>query len=258
LTARCLLVCTALLVFCLSAKGQIAVRHQEGLVRGFLVLRSEQNETLAHGELMQEAHGNRVTAHLVFRFKDGSVRDEAAVYSQLKTFRLLKYKLEQKGPSFPHPESVSIDVPAGQVNVRYTNDDGAEKVETAHMAVPPDLANGILFTILKNGPFEGPQAQASMIVTTPKPRIVKLEISADGEDPILVGGEKHKATHYRVKIKVGGIYGLAASLSGKQPPDIQVWILPGSAPAFIKSSGALYADGPIWQIELESPVWPKD
>jgi hypothetical protein len=125
------------------------------------------------------------------------------------------------------------------------------------MKLPPDLANGLIFTILKNVPTDGQPADATMIVATPKPRIVKLEISADGEDSFLVGDIKHKATHFRVKLRVGGIYGLAASLTGKQPPDLQVWILPGTAPAFIKSTGALFANGPIWQIGLESPAWPK-
>jgi len=96
-----------------------------------------------------------------------------------------------------------------------------------------------------------------MIVTTPRPRLVKLAISADGEDVFQLGTEKRQATHYVVKIELGGITGLAASVMGKQPPDIHGWILKGEAPAFVKSRGRLYANGPIWQIELESPVWQR-
>jgi hypothetical protein len=96
-----------------------------------------------------------------------------------------------------------------------------------------------------------------MIVTTPRPRLVKLAISADGEDVFQLGTEKRQATHYVVKIELGGITGLAASVMGKQPPDIHGWILKGEAPAFVKSRGPLYANGPIWQIELESPVWQR-
>ncbi len=53
--------------------------------------------------------------------------------------------------------------------------------------------------------------------------------------------------------KIGGIEGKI----GKQPPDIHVWVLGGEAPAFVKMEGPLFYGGPIWRIELASPVWPK-
>src|SRR5713101_1110155 len=138
-----LLTCVALLPIGLSAE-QIPVRHTEGLVHGFLALRSLEGETLASGELIQGAHGNRVTVRLVFHFKDGSVHDETAVYSQSRAFRLLSDHLVQKGPSFPHPLDVTIDAISGQVKVVYS-DDGKEKVATERLSLPPDLANGMVF-----------------------------------------------------------------------------------------------------------------
>jgi len=53
-----------------------------------------------------------------------------------------------------------------------------------------------------------------------------------------------------------GVAGVVAPIVRKQPPDIHVWILGGEAPAFVKSEGPLYLGGPIWRIELVSPVWP--
>ena len=44
---------------------------------------------------------------------------------------------------------------------------------------------------------------------------------------------------------------------GKQPPDSRVWVLAGDAPAFVRSEQPLYAGGPLWRIELTSPVWPS-
>ena len=253
---RFLLLCSAFLYSCLPVAGQLAVRHTEGLVHGFLVLQTAEGEVLAHGELIQGAHGGRVNIRLIFHFKDGSVHDEAAVYSQLRDFQLLRYHLVQKGASFPHPQEVSIDVGSGQVVVRHTGGDGKEQITTEHMKLPPDLANGMVFILLKNMPPGGAEAKASMIVTTPKPRLVRLAISAQGEDTFQLGPEKRKATHYIVKIQLGGVTGLVAPLVGKEPPDIHAWILSGEAPAFVKSQGPLYAGGPIWQIEMESPVWP--
>ncbi len=254
-TLLSIVLCSVCFLSSLPAAAQIAVRHTEGLVHGFLVLRSAEGEPLAHGELFQGARGNRVTARLVFHFKDGSVHDETAVYSQLRTFQLQRYHLVQKGPSFPHPEDVSVDVPTGQVKVQYTDNDGKQQVSTEHMKLLPDLANGMTLTLLKNLPPGTAEAKASMLVFAPKPRIVKLAITPQGEDTFQLGWEKRKATHYVMKIELGGVAGVVAPIVGKQPPDINAWILSGDAPAFVKSSGPLYAGGPIWQIELESPVW---
>jgi hypothetical protein len=86
---------------------------------------------------------------------------------------------------------------------------------------------------------------------------VKLTIAPQGEDPFSIGGSRRRATHYVVKVEIGGVAGLMAPLMGKQPPDTHVWILGGEAPAIVKSEGPLYVGGPIWRIELASPVWPR-
>lgn len=120
--------------------------------------------------------------------------DETAVFSQQQQFRLISDHLVQKGPSFPRPIDMTIDTLKGQVTVRYADDHGQTKVESEHLDLPPDLANGLIVT---------------------------------------------------------------APLIGKQPPDSHVWILAGEAPAFVKSEQPLYNGGPVWRIELVSPVWPK-
>jgi hypothetical protein len=97
----------------------------------------------------------------------------------------------------------------------------------------------------------------SMVAATPKPRLVKLAIAAAGEDPFSTGSTARKASRYVVKVEIGGIAGLLAPLLGKQPPDSHVWILGGEAPAFVKSEAPLYFGGPLWRIELVSPVWPR-
>jgi hypothetical protein len=124
--------------------------------------------------------------------------------------------------------------------------------------MPPDVANGIVLTLLKNIRPDAPRTTVSMVAATPKPRLVKLVISPQGEEPFSTGGFRRKAMHYVVKVEIGGLSGLVAPLLGKQPPDIHVWILGGRAPAFVKSEGPLYFGGPIWRIELTSPVWPRE
>jgi hypothetical protein len=49
----------------------LPVQHKEGTSHGFLVLRSQQGQRLATGELIQTVEGERVTGELVLHFNDG-------------------------------------------------------------------------------------------------------------------------------------------------------------------------------------------
>lgn len=237
--------------------AQAPVKYREGSLHGFLMLRALNGDTIADGDLTQVVRGDRVTAHLVFRFKDGSANEETSVFSQRGTFRLLSYHLVQKGPAFKIPIDVSIDCSTGEVTVHYADDNGTQKVIAERLKLPPDLANGIVPTILKNIPAATPTTTLSMLVATPKPRVVKLIISPEGEDPFTIAGSARKARRFDVKVDIGGAAGVVAPLVGKQPPDTHIWILEGEMPAFLRSDGAEFEGGPIWRIELTSPVWPQ-
>ena len=252
------LVCALLVPALALSQSPIAVLHTEGLVHGFLVLRTLEGKTIADGDVTQVAKGDRVTSHLVFRFKDGSIYEETVVFSQRNRFRVASDHLLQKGPVFKHPMEVWLEVSTGQVTVRYTEDDGKEKTITERLKLPSDVANGMTLTLLKNIRPDVTQTTVSMVAATPKPRIVKLVISPEGEESFSIGGSSHKATRYLARIQIGGVSGLVAPLVGKQPPDTHVWILGGDAPVFVKLEGPLYQDGPVWRIELTSPVWRND
>lgn len=239
-----------------AAGERVAVRHAEGMVHGFLALRTLAGETIADGDLIQTSKGDRVTSRLVFRFRDGSLHDETAVFTQSGSFRLVSDHLIQKGPSFPRALDVSVDAARGHVDVRSREKEGPEKVISEALDLPPDLANGLIFTLLKNIPPAPGSRELPMVAATPKPRRVKLVVTFAGEDALSIGGTARKAAHFVVKIDIGGIAGLVAPLIGKQPPDSHVWILEGEAPAFVRSEGPLAMGGPVWRIELVSPVWP--
>ena len=235
----------------------VAVRQMEGELHGFLVLRTLDGAIIADGDLTQVTHGSEVTIRLVFHFKDGSVQDETSVLSQRGHFRLLADHLVQRGPTFKRPMDVSINGSSGLVTVHYKDDKGEDKVETARLDIPPDLANGIVPILLKNITPRAQPTAFSMIVATPKPIIVKLAVTADGEDSFSTGDVSHQATRYVVKVDIGGVRGAVAKMARKQPPDTRVWILGGSCPVVVRSEGPMYESGPIWRTELVSPAWPK-
>jgi hypothetical protein len=194
--ALCIRVCRWLLVAILLQSGPLSaelihVRYPEGTTNGFLALRTPEGKLLASGDLTEVLHGNEVVSHLVFRFKDGSLDDDTTVFSQQGTFRLISDHHIQKGPSFPHPSNVSINASTGQVRVRYQDKD-REKVETDHLDLPPDLANGILLNLLKNISLGTKETKVSYVGGAPKPRVVHLSITPDGEETFSVAGARHK------------------------------------------------------------------
>ena len=183
--------CAPLLFLACQAGGgflraePVAVRHPEGVVRGFLVLRALDGSVLANGDMIQSSRGDRVTTRLVFHFRDGSLQDETAVYSERGRFQLLSNRLVQSGPSFPHPMEVSIDATSGRVTVRHS-DEGKEKFIDERMELPSDLANGMTLTLLKNIAPDVASTTLSMLVATPKPRLVKLVITRASVEPFSV------------------------------------------------------------------------
>ena len=247
-----------LLMTPLNAVGeQVTVRHTEGIVHGFLVLRAADGKALADGDLIQTARGARVTARVVFRFKDGSLHDETAIFEQGRQFQLVSDHLVQKGPTFPRTLDMAIHAATGEVTVKYTADDGQQKTESEHFDAVPDLANGLILTLLKNVRPDAPPKSFSYVAATPKPQLVKLAVSVAGAERFSTGGTGRSATHYILKVDIGGIKGVLAELLRKQPPDSHVWILGGEAPAFVKSEQSLFLGGPVWRIELVSPSWPR-
>ena len=258
MTSLCsVMICTAgfLLPILAGNAEPVPVRHVQGYLHGFVVLKDLDDKVLASGDVIQTPSANRVTTILSLHFKDGSLYQETSVFSQRRVFQLLTYKQVQKGPSFKTQQTLNVDTSTGKVNIQYTDKDGAVKTIDDKLALPADLANGILATLLTDA---DPKVEntLSMLVTTPKPRLVKLKISPSEQDSFTVGGVGAKATHYIVKIDIGGVTGAVAKVAGKQPPPIHFWIAAGNAPVFLKSEGPLFEDGPIWRIEQVGPTWP--
>jgi hypothetical protein len=246
-----------LVAFLLSTKplaaDPVQVHRTEGTFHGFLVLKTPEGKTLASGDLVQVAHGDRVTSRLTFHFRDGSLDDEVAIYSQHKIFQLISDHHIQRGPSFPKPLDMFIDARSGQITSRDEN----QKTTQNHLDLDSDICNGILLALLQNIDPTTTPIRLSMVAPSSKPRLVHIAIAVDGEDRVSIGGRPHKATNYRIKVELGGLAGVVAPIIGMQPADVHFWILGGDAPAFLREEGQFYEGGPIWRIDLVSPLFPR-
>ena len=117
-----------------------------------------------------------MTTHLTFHFKDGSLDEETTVYTQRGVFRLISDHHIQRGPYFPHPLDMKIDVARGRGDAFSLGKDGKDEVATDHMKMPPDLYNGLVTPVIKNVSPDAGETKVSMIVSTPKPRLMTLDI----------------------------------------------------------------------------------
>jgi hypothetical protein len=223
----------------------VAVKYTEGVGRAFPVLRNIRGETIALGDLVQIARGDRVENRLTFRFRDGSVYDETVVFSQRDVFRLQSYRVVQRGPSFPETIDASVDRETGRYLVRYRGDEeSAEEILKGKFDMPEDAYNGLLCTLMKNVPA-GSSAMVEIIAFTPKPRTVKMLLMPTTEETVMMGEAAVQSTRFHVKPQLG----LFASLLVTDIPDIKVWIAGGTAPAFLRFEGPLYFMGPVWRID---------
>ncbi len=232
------------------------MRHPEGTLHGFLALTTEQGQVLAIGDLIEIVRGDRVTSHLTFHFKDGSLDDETTVYTQRGVFRLISDHHIQRGPYFPHPIDMMIDVVKGIVVTRSPGKDGKDESATDRIKMPADLYNGLVTPVIKNVSPDAGETKVSMIVSTPKPRLVTLVIMPMAPQTFYLAGSPRKSSVYEIKIELGGIAGVIAPVIGKQPPNISMEILGGELPAFLRETGPLFEGGAVLSISLIGPTWP--
>ncbi len=222
-----------------------------------MVARSEDGKTIATGEFSQVVQGNEVTMRLTYKFLDGSLDDETTTYRQQDTFRLVRNHHIERGPLFVKPVDFAVEVATGIVTSRTADKNGNIHVETHHIDLSDDLANGFVGTLLLNVPQNTAPFRVGMLAPVGGGRLIRLLISPEGEQPFQTGGQTLKATVFRIHPELGGIVGMIAHLIGLQPKDVMVWVLEGEEPAVVRIVGQLGGYGPVVNSELEGTSFGK-
>ncbi len=235
----------------------ISVRHIQQPMHRFMVARSEDGKTIASGEFLQVVQGDEVMMRLTYHFVDGSIDDEATTYTQQGTFRLVRYHHIQQGPFFTKPIDFTIDASTGIVTSRTRDKNGNIDVESKHMKLPDDLANGFIGTLLLNVSRNTTPFRVRMLAPFGGGRLVQILISPEDEQTVHLAGQTLKATVFRVHPDLGGIVSLIARLLGLQPKDVRVWVLEGEDPAVAVVVGQLGGYGPVVSSDLVGTSFSK-
>jgi hypothetical protein len=235
----------------------ISVRHIQRPMHRFMVARSEDGKTIARGEFSQVAQSDEVTMCLTYHFVDGSIDEEETTYTQQGTFRLVRNHHIQKGPFFTKPIDFTVEAATGIATSRTTGKNGKMHVESKHMDLPDDLANGFVGTLLLNVPHNTTPFRVGMLAPVSGGRLIRLLISPEDEQTVQLTGQTFKATVFRIHPELGGIVGVIARLIGLQPKDVMVWVLEGEEPAVAVIVGQFGGYGPVISSDLVGTSFGK-
>ncbi len=240
-----------------ASAEQISVRHIQVPMHRFMVARSEAGKIIASGEFSQLVQGDEVTMRLTYHFVDGSIDDETTTYQQQGTFRLVRNHHIQNGPFFVKQVDFTVEAATGVATSRTEDKSGKIHIESHHIDVPDDLANGFVGTLLLNLPQNAPPFRVGMLAPVAGGRLIQLLISSEGEQPFHTTGQTLKAAVFRIHPELGGVVGVIARLIGLQPKDVMVWVLEGQEPAVMRIVGQLGGYGPLVSSDLEGISFEK-
>jgi hypothetical protein len=201
--------------------------------------------------------GDEVTMRLTYDFADGSIDDETTTYTQQGTFRLVRNHHIQNGPFFARPVDFAVEAATGIATSRTTDKNGKVHVESEHINLPNDLANGFVGTVLLNVSPNAAPFRVGILAPVFGGRLIRILISPDGEQPFQKMGQPAKATVFRIHPELGGFLGMIAQLLNLQPKDVMVWVLEGEKPAVMRIVGQLGGSGPVLSSELEGTSFGK-
>ena len=161
----------------------ISVRHIQRPMHRFMVARSEAGKIIASGEFSQVVQGDEVTMRLTYRFVDGSIDDETTTYTAAGHVSV------SAQPS--HTERAVLceaDRLCGGSRYRHSDQPHSDKngkihVESEHMDLPDDLANGFVGTLLLNVPHNTTPFRVGILAPVGGGRLIRLLISPEGEQP---------------------------------------------------------------------------
>ena len=222
-----------------------------------MVARSEAGQIIANVEFSQAVQSDEVTMHVIYRFVDGSIDDEETTYTQQGTFRLVRNHHIQKGPFFTKPVDFTVEAATGIVTSRTIEKNGKMHVESKHINLPDDLANGFVGTLLLNVSHNTAPFQVGMLAPVGGGRLIRLLISPEEEQTVQLSGRSLSATVFRVHPDLGGIVSVIARLLGLQPKDVTVWVLEGEEPAVAVVVGQLGGSGPVVSADLVGTSFDK-
>ncbi len=254
---RCTLALSLALLVPLAALAETVatLRKQEPMHQEF-VLKALDGKVLANGEEVTTADGDRVRSDLTFRFLDGSLDEQITTFTQGNVFRLINDRHVQKGPSFPTPLDMTIDVPSRTVSWHQLKN-GRDAVSTVNMDFPDDVGNGLVPLLVENVPPGPAGLRVSWFAVAVRPLLVTVAIHPDQTRVDGLSPLQH-AHQYLLHVELHGMAFFVAPLINEEPADLHFWVTDAPQPSFLRLAAPFYQGGPMWVVESLGPEIPSD
>jgi hypothetical protein len=98
--------------------------------------------------------------------------------------------------------------------------------------------NGMTSVVCKNL-MPTRTATVHIVAFSPKPLVMELHVTPEGADDFRVGALERSATRFHVQPEVVGVMGALATITGKQPPALRMWMANGRVPTLVRPKGGL-------------------
>jgi hypothetical protein len=126
---------------------------------------------------------------------------------------LMRYRLVQRGPSFPARLDLSIDRGTGDYTGRSkTRAQEQDEVSAGQTDLPKDVYNDMLITVSKN--LQSGSGTVSILAFAPSPQVIKVRLLAIDKKP---GEGSSQATQYVFKPQIGMVQELLGKATGRLP-----------------------------------------
>ena len=232
----------------LAAPAAVAVRFPPGTLHGFPSLSDAAGNLLADGELEQTLDGARLRVRLRWSFRDGRTaieEDEFEVGAHLVQRRFSW--AESRGGI--EQRRFTADLGARRAVAIQLGEDGKERRDEAKLDLPAGGAfagYGTALAVSQLGLGAGSAAELGFVAFTPKPRLVVLRVSRDGEEAILAAGREIPCDRFTLHPEVGWLVRLVA-----HPKDAHLWFTHASPPALVRAAQNLAAkDDPVVVVDV--------
>ena len=113
--------------------------------------------------------------------------------------------------------------------------------------------------MLNNLP-KGTGETVSILIFTPKPKVVPLHLTFVSDQALRIGGRSIKVKQYAFEPELGIFQTILGKVFGKLPLYFRYdcWILDDDVPGFVRFDGRLQVKAPVMRIEMTSPRLPSN
>jgi hypothetical protein len=236
-------------VFCLATVAGAQTADLEGTARGYPALRDPTGKELAEGAFTQWIENERLHVKITYSFNDGRRIEENSVFRQRPQLVQEQWSWREERHGKPY-RLFRVEF-GSQSAAASKQDDGEFKEWSEKIDVEPGrIFAGFGFTLaikaFRERLLKGERIELQAVGFTPKPRLVKVELSHAGPNHMRMADRDLRGDHFVIHPKIPWLADLFIDV-----PDTHIWLTSPAPAAFLRWEGPLAEPkDPIVRVDL--------